>query len=271
MRPLAALTILFILGCTGEGTAPAPERPTTEPVAEPEVVAASAPAGLCVAGETARFSCGVKGGKTVSLCAKGAAMTYRFGKPGGIELSVLRAAGSDGAWEVSQQALGADSERHIASVWNDGYRYAVVADRTEDQFEGKVVVRQGVKKIATLTCLDQPIVNFTELGSDFGGDPSSPNSWVGRWDVGTASFTITHDADGFHLVDGMAFYEGMNGRNTGEASGPLKRQTTHTLIHESDGCSITLARSGPDLIDGTDNLGCGGMNVTFMGDYRRVP
>ena len=39
----------------------------------------------------------------------------------------------------------------------------------------------------------------------------------------------------------------------------------------SGDCKITLTRTGPDVLDAEDNNRCGGMNVTFTGDYRRAP
>jgi hypothetical protein len=42
-------------------------------------------------------------------------------------------------------------------------------------------------------------------------------------------------------------------------------------VLKSDACEITLNRTGPDVIDVEDNLRCGGMNVTFTGQYRRAP
>lgn len=234
------------------------------------MTALAAPTGLCADGERVRLACEVKGGKQVGLCEKDGVLRYRFGKPGAIELELPKA---EVPIDVAYDKLGADHERHVASAWNEGHRYAVISERTEDQFELSVQVRKGAgKPLATLTCTKSLGVDFTET-ERFAADPKRNESWIGQWSGGEASFSIVLEGDKLVLKDGEAFWHGSGpGQiHTGEASGPLQRVgPNHLKLDQGDdGCVIDLKYGARGTIDAEDNNRCGGMNVSFSWTYER--
>jgi hypothetical protein len=222
-------------------------------------------ADLCESNERMRFQCTVRGDKTVALCEQGEQLAYRFGRPGAVELEVAK------PFEISRQSTAADAETHVASVWNEGHRYAVVVERTEDQFEGSVVVRKGAEEVVTLACIDQPAADFTELGAQYAGAPERVEAWVGEWAASVGGVTITHH-DGAFYLKGTATWQGMAPGviNVGELDGVAARASADRLQYTA-GCEVTLLRTGPDQLTATDDYSCGGHNVTFSGEYRRAP
>jgi hypothetical protein len=94
---------------------------------------------------------------------------------------------------------------------------------------------------------------------------------VGAWESegGDASFSIAATGGEFRLVDAVATYVGAGGRvNTGDAAGELNHPADDTLIYLTDSCQITMV-TGRDTLNVEDNLGCGGMNITYSGTYTR--
>ena len=73
------------------------------------------------------------------------------------------------------------------------------------------------------------------------------------------------------LVSGTALWIGLNDNvHIGElAEATAQRDGDGLKLAPYDGCAVTLRRAGPWLIV-DDNMGCGGLNVTFRGVYRRT-
>ncbi|MCA9490820.1 MAG: hypothetical protein KC621_12915 [Myxococcales bacterium] len=226
--------------------------------------------GLCLVGERVRLACEVAKGKQAALCQAGDALVYRFGKPGAVELELPAKGGIP--IDVARQRLGEDAERHVASAWNDGHRYAIVSERTEDQFDLSVVVRKGADKpLATLACRKSLGVDFTETDA-FRADPARLESWIGAWSGGEASFRIVKEGDGLALRDGEATWHGGGDRvHTGEASGALTRVGPDHVRMEADGCVIDIHHEPAGTLRAEDNHRCGGMNVSFSWTYDREP
>lgn len=227
--------------------------------------------GLCADGERVRVACEVKGGKQLALCQVQDRLVYRFGKPGTLELELPAKGGVP--IDVARESLGADHERVVASAWNEGHRYAVITERTEDQFDVSVQVRKGAgKPLATLACTKQLGIDVTALDG-FVADPNRTESWIGQWSGGEASFSIVEEGGSLVLKDGEATWHGSNpGQiHTGEAAGPLVRVAPNVLklTSEGDGCAITFTYERAGTIDATDNKRCGGMNVSFDWTYGR--
>ena len=96
-------------------------------------------------------------------------------------------------------------------------------------------------------------------------------SWVGSWNGGAGRVTIQQaKAAGALTLSGRGTWNGANGvvhsgRFGGDASPRGNR------LHFSDGyCEIDLALIG-GFITASDNAGCGGLNVSFSGIWKRVP
>ncbi|MEZ4316792.1 MAG: hypothetical protein R3F61_04800 [Myxococcota bacterium] len=276
------MLILLALACGDPAPAPVPAPPPApepseapEPVAEPQPEF-HVPVGHCKANERNRFTCSVGKGKTASVCEIGGALSYRFGKPGQVELTLPRP-GGDG-FAIARRSTGEDSEIHVASVWNDGHRYAIVSERTEDQFEGRVVVRKGAEVVVSLPCKGQPTVDFTEIAGRFEGDKAAHTAWIGTWEAesGEASITITEvpAADegapaSLHATGEATWHGAGDNVHTGEIDGALASADGAFTMTEP--CSVKLQRMVADTLYVEDDGRCGGMNVTFSGTYFRVP
>lgn len=273
--------VALLAGCGG-ADAP-PEPPPAPPSAEEPEPAVPAPApsapfqatgsaiGHCTAEERMRFSCPMKGGKILSLCEAPAGLSYRFGAPGALELRIP-SEGYSASFERSRQSRGEDAERVTTSAWNDGHRYAVVVDRTEDQFEGSLGVRKGAEKLASLTCAGDVAADLTDLDGRFGGDSSTDTAWIGEWSGMEAELVVEARAGGLH-VTGTSTWHGRNpGQiHTGELDGPLKRIDATHLTYAHEGCELTLTWKSADTLEGKSNTGCGGVNTTFSWEYVREP
>lgn len=95
--------------------------------------------------------------------------------------------------------------------------------------------------------------------------------WVGAWKYGSQSLDIKRGAKpGALAVTGEAFWRGLGDNiHTGEVEFEATPQgNALTLAENEDLCSVTLRLVG-DLLVVSDNLQCGGANVTFNGVYRR--
>ena len=232
------------------------------------VGSATARAAPCPDGARLRLHCPVEGGKQVSVCEEGQQLVYRFGKAGAEqpELELKKAT-------LSHRRTGPDSERHVVSFWNAGHRYAVAVDRTEDQFEARVVVRKGAKALATLHCTAPISVDFTETSGRFGSNSVQPTSWLGEWTQGEeASLRIVENDGQLVVEEGFAVYH-MSETNvhTGEVQGPLQDDKPGVKLVKEHECELKLRWAGPDHLVADDNLKCGGLNVRFMGDFWREP
>lgn len=288
--PPLVVSLLLALACGGGSDNPPLEKPP-EPLksvqdggpdfprsvsAAPTPLAGSeAPqgftSGLCRAGERTRLSCDVKGNKTLSVCEGNNTLTYRFGTSTTLDLELPKA-GSEKDVTLSRRVPGSDREIVVYGFWNEGHRYAAEVVRTEDQFEGRVIVRRGVKKLSVVLCTGDVSADLTDQSDAFKGDPSDRWSWIGSWSSGDNAINIDGKGLGLAITEAEAFWIGANpGQvHTGEAAGPLTK-AGKTYRYSTDGCEMTLTPAGPDRMTVEDNLGCGGLNVSFSGEYHRTP
>ncbi len=102
-------------------------------------------------------------------------------------------------------------------------------------------------------------------------------TWVGTWRNGDDSITLR--AKGAQLTaSGNAYWPSANpplkdrpgGPNLGEMSGTATPQGNRVVFagKDADDCEVKLTLL-PPFLAATDNLNCGGMNVTFTGIYRK--
>jgi hypothetical protein len=103
------------------------------------------------------------------------------------------------------------------------------------------------------------------------GSPAS-SSWVGNWEYGIQSIRIKPGKKpGALAVEGQAYWRGL-GDNVHTGDLGFEAQPVGivlTLEENEDLCAATLKLVG-DFLVVTDNLKCGGVNVTFNGVYRRT-
>jgi hypothetical protein len=95
---------------------------------------------------------------------------------------------------------------------------------------------------------------------------------TGRWVAGENDITFTAGANGQVHAEGLATYTTDMGANTGDFSGDAKpggEQLRFGNPEAEDECVVTVQRRGPYLLV-SDNLRCGGVNVSFRGLYARV-
>ena len=106
--------------------------------------------------------------------------------------------------------------------------------------------------------------------------PASPSTWVGHWTL-PGGDSIDLKAQGAALVaSGAACWPACNtsgklkyGPNVGDLDGKGTPQDGRLSIGSPDDCQVEMWLVGPYLVV-FDNLGCGGMNVSFTGIYQRA-
>ena len=95
--------------------------------------------------------------------------------------------------------------------------------------------------------------------------------WLGAWEYAGQSLDIRRGAKpGTLAVSGQAFWRGVGDNvHVGEVEFEAAPAGNVLRLEENeDLCSVTLRLVG-DLLVVSDNLKCGGLNVTFNGVYRR--
>lgn len=97
----------------------------------------------------------------------------------------------------------------------------------------------------------------------------------GKPDNNSAHITILELKDGKVHINGEALWVGnaeTGNVNVGnlEGSFPLHGNTIHYTDGEAEGCRLTLAFIPKGLVVSDDNTRCGGMNVSFDGQYRKT-
>ncbi len=108
---------------------------------------------LCLAGEEPVLSCSVRGGKILSLCARGESLQYRFGRRGSLELAwPEQPAPAKGRFFFSVTGYAGGFEERIRFS-NQGYDYVLFncviagrwfSDGTRKRFEDAgVVIHRG--------------------------------------------------------------------------------------------------------------------------------
>jgi uncharacterized protein YecT (DUF1311 family) len=97
----------------------------------------------------------------------------------------------------------------------------------------------------------------------------------GKPDKDSSSITIRELPDGKIQVEGNAIWVGnaeTGNVNMGELEGSflLEGNKVHYTDGEEEGCRLTITFSQNALSVSDDNLRCGGLNVTFDGQYRKT-
>lgn len=86
---------------------------------------------------------------------------------------------------------------------------------------------------------------------------------------GSATITVTQPSQGQLSIGGSAEFGSNSGApNIGDVDGILQSQGS-VFAYNKDGCAFTLALSNGQLVVSNDNGGCGGLNVSFNGSYRK--
>lgn len=98
--------------------------------------------------------------------------------------------------------------------------------------------------------------------------PATP--WEGSWSYRENDLRIA-SRDGALVVSGTALWVGQGGNaHIGELADATAQPDGDGLrVTPYEECEVTLKRLGPWLVV-NDNMGCGGLNVTFRGIYRRI-
>ncbi len=102
---------------------------------------------------------------------------------------------------------------------------------------------------------------------------ASPAAWSGEWEYAENSIKLEPEPNSNWLrVTGNAFWKGLGDNiHIGELDG--RAEAKNGILKYSDGddeydCKVTMRLLGSYLIV-SDNLKCGGVNVSFSGVYRR--
>ncbi|MBA2377956.1 MAG: hypothetical protein H0V76_00090 [Blastocatellia bacterium] len=102
---------------------------------------------------------------------------------------------------------------------------------------------------------------------------ASPKAWIGEWRYADNTISFTHNKlDGWVNAAGNAFWKGF-GDNIyiDEIDGRVEPRNGVAEYSNGDDeydCSATMRLLGNYLVV-SDNMKCGGANVTFSGVYRR--
>ena len=122
---------------------------------------AAAPS-LCLAAETNLFSCPM-GGKLVSVCggAAGRGATYRFGRPGRVELqsgALTRAVRGFAGGGETQMSFTRNGVRYV--IYQGTYRTSFGASGQHDaQDRAGLVVQRGGRTVMDRRCAGSPTIN----------------------------------------------------------------------------------------------------------------
>lgn len=113
---------------------------------------------LCAAGEAAVFACPVGGGRLVSLCASAdlgehaGTLTYRFGRPGRLELSFPETPAHPKAHFRRGSIASAGGGGDFVSFSRDAHTYTLWADTGPGGEHAGVAVLKDGQTVANLPC-----------------------------------------------------------------------------------------------------------------------
>lgn len=96
--------------------------------------------------------------------------------------------------------------------------------------------------------------------------PVTAENWVGNWSYADQWLDIKRSGSGYE-VEGQAYWGSNANIHVGEAKGSLKING-NTATYNDDPCQIKMILVGDYLVV-SDNMECGGANVTFSGVYRK--
>ena len=114
----------------------------------------AAPRSLCEPGEAVQFSCPMGRGRLLSVCGQPpAALQYRFGKPGRIELRYPADAAQGPQLFLFAQYMRYQVDRVALHFTNDGTEYEVFDEREDGQRSAGVrVSKAGADRETELPC-----------------------------------------------------------------------------------------------------------------------
>ncbi|MDJ0275699.1 hypothetical protein QLH51_02605 [Sphingomonas sp. 2R-10] len=147
---IGAVILAWATAATGSAPAAAPAMPPN--AREPD-------AALCTPAETPLFTCTL-GAHRASLCAKGGKATYRYGRPGQIELASRRLTMATRSLSGGGETqITAASNGHSHTMFDRTTRTAFGADgRNDPKSETGLIVRHGDKRLSSRICEnDMPI------------------------------------------------------------------------------------------------------------------
>ena len=218
---------------------------------------AQTPPALTCGTDRARVQCVTEKGAHLALCETPKGWAYRYGTKE-VELAW------DGPFWTTHLTLGPDEELSTVGFEREGYSYAVAALQAGAKRNVRIDVAKAGKRLASLPCAT---VDKADLqGIALPAPPTS--SWVGTWDGPTGSLTITEQGGTLHVTGDALWHGGGQRIHTGEVDGSLTTKDG-ALVYEQDGCELRIGRDGSQLWV-EDNLQCGGLNVTFAGEYTRT-
>ena len=129
---------------------------------------------------------------------------------------------------------------------------------------------QPKKGAETVGWIETDKLNFSETNQN-----SEIQDWLGEWNYGKeSSISIGKSKkNGFFNVKGDSYWDGGNGNvHVGEIEETVKPDGNILKIGETDteeyACKVTMRLIGRFLVV-SDNLNCGGLNVSFSGVYQR--
>lgn len=120
--------------------------------------------GLCQTGETVYFSCRVRAGKQVALCGRlPAALQYRFGRPGQVELAYPASAASGPQAMAYAGYARYQTERQTVRFNTDGAEYTVFDfQEGRRRHAGVSVLPTGARAETERTCTG-PVTSRLQL------------------------------------------------------------------------------------------------------------
>ena len=105
-------------------------------------------------------------------------------------------------------------------------------------------------------------------------NPIQNTNWLGEWHHARNNITITPmKVRGHYIIKGNAFWQGLGDNNIHIGEIDFKEEAKNNKLNLSDGegeydCRVKMQLLGKYLIV-SDNLNCGGANVSFNGIYQR--
>lgn len=113
--------------------------------------------GLCVGAEETVYACPVSGGRQVAVCREGDRLTYRFGRPGAVELTFPPTPRPAAEVFAVRSAFGGPRVSSCAlSFENEGHRYALRDGFFHGEEEHTLEVQTPSGKTARLPCVGPP-------------------------------------------------------------------------------------------------------------------
>lgn len=97
-------------------------------------------------------------------------------------------------------------------------------------------------------------------------EPITAESWVGKWSYADQWLNISRLGNGYE-VEGQAYWGSDANIHIGEAKGRIEINGNTATYSDGD-CEIQMTLVGDYLVV-SDNMACGGLNVTFSGVYKK--